>query len=160
VSVNRLFYENGGNSSYATLFFADYDDTSRRLCYANCGYLPALLLRNCQSRGLSGDGFTVEHLGSTTTVMGLFDRWECRLAQVQLAPGGLSFVKMLSGLNAFGISNIHGGEFKVRSLWESNVTMLGIARIRRKEFLRTTPTVRRRDSDSGCLPYPPNRKVH
>ena len=41
---------------------------------------------------------------------------------------------MLSGLNAFGISNIHGGEFKVRSLWESNVTMLRIARIRRKEF--------------------------
>jgi hypothetical protein len=26
----------------------------------------------------------------------------------------LSFVKMLSGLNAFGISNIHGGDFKVR----------------------------------------------
>ena len=32
VSVNRLFYENSGDSSYATLFFADYDDTSRRLC--------------------------------------------------------------------------------------------------------------------------------
>ena len=45
---------------------------------------------------------------------------------------------MLSGLNAFGISNIHGGEFKVRSLWESNVTMLRLARIRRKEFLRNT----------------------
>ena len=89
MSVNRLFYENSGDSSYATLFFADYDDTSRRLCYANCGHLPALLLRNCQSRGLSGDGFTVEHLGSTTTVMGLFDRWECRLAQVQLAPDDL-----------------------------------------------------------------------
>ena len=50
----------------------------------------------------------------------------------------LSLVKMLSGLNAFGISNIHGGEFKVRSLWKSNVTMLRLARIRRKEFLRTT----------------------
>jgi len=50
----------------------------------------------------------------------------------------LSFVKMLSGLNAFGIINTHGGEFKVRSLWESNVTMLRLARIRRKEFLRTT----------------------
>jgi hypothetical protein len=51
----------------------------------------------------------------------------------------LSLVKMLSGLNAFGISNIHGGEFKVRSLWKSNVTMLRLARIRRKEFLRTCP---------------------
>jgi hypothetical protein len=32
----------------------------------------------------------------------------------------MSLVKMLSGLNAFGISNIHGREFKLRSLWESN----------------------------------------
>ena len=89
VSVNRSFYESSGDSSYATLFFADYDDTSRRLCYANCGHLPALLLRNRHSRGPSDDGFVVEHLGSTSTVMGLFDRWECRLAQVQLAPGDI-----------------------------------------------------------------------
>ena len=41
-------------------------------------------------------------------------------------------------LNVFIINNIHGGEFKVRSLWESNVTMLRLARSRRKEFLRTT----------------------
>ena len=51
--------------------------------------IPALLLRNRHSRGPSDDGFVVEHLGSTSTVMGLFDRWECRLAQVQLAPGDI-----------------------------------------------------------------------
>jgi len=44
-SVNRLFYENSGDASYATLFFADYDDSSRKLRYANCGHLPPLLLR-------------------------------------------------------------------------------------------------------------------
>ena len=92
VSVNRLFYENSGDSNYATLFFADYDDTSRRLCYANCGHLPALLLRTHQSRCLSGDGFVVEHLGSTSTVLGLFEKWECRLAQVQLAPGDILII--------------------------------------------------------------------
>jgi catechol 2,3-dioxygenase-like lactoylglutathione lyase family enzyme len=92
VSVNRLFYESSGDSSYATLFFVDYDDTSRRLCYANCGHLPALLLRNRHFRGPNDDGFVVEHLGSTSTVMGLFDRWECRLAQVQLAPGDILII--------------------------------------------------------------------
>src|SRR6266478_3832711 len=44
-SVNRLFYESTGDASYATLFFADYDDCSRRLRYANCGHLPPLLQR-------------------------------------------------------------------------------------------------------------------
>lgn len=47
-SVNRLFYENTDESSYATLFFADYDDTTRRLRYVNCGHLPPLLLRTAQ----------------------------------------------------------------------------------------------------------------
>jgi sigma-B regulation protein RsbU (phosphoserine phosphatase) len=44
-SVNQLFHENSSDSSYATLFFADYDDSSRRLRYVNCGHLPPLLLR-------------------------------------------------------------------------------------------------------------------
>ena len=30
-SVNRLFYESSDDASYATLFFADYDDFSRKL---------------------------------------------------------------------------------------------------------------------------------
>jgi sigma-B regulation protein RsbU (phosphoserine phosphatase) len=75
-SVNQLFYENSSDSSYATLFFADYDDSSRRLRYANCGHLPPLLLR--------ADG-KLERLPATTTVLGLFEKWECSVAEVQLA---------------------------------------------------------------------------
>jgi sigma-B regulation protein RsbU (phosphoserine phosphatase) len=41
-SVNHSFCENTGDAGYATLFFADYDDSSRRLRYANCGHLPPL----------------------------------------------------------------------------------------------------------------------
>src|SRR5208283_511912 len=87
-SVNRLFYENSGDASYATLFFADYDDSSRKLRYANCGHLPPLLLR---ARGSSPDRVSeapkVESLGSTCTVMGLFEDWHCELAEVDLAAG-------------------------------------------------------------------------
>ena len=79
-SVNQLFYENSGDSSYATLFFADYDDSSRRLRYVNCGHLPPLLLR--------ADG-QLERLTATTTVLGLFEKWECSVAEVQLAAGDI-----------------------------------------------------------------------
>jgi sigma-B regulation protein RsbU (phosphoserine phosphatase) len=77
-SVNQLFYENSSDSSYATLFFSDYDDSSRRLRYVNCGHLPPLLLR--------ADGH-LERLTATNTVLGLFEKWECSVAQVQLAVG-------------------------------------------------------------------------
>src|SRR5262245_51512472 len=77
-SVNRLFYENTTDNSYATLFFAEYDDRERRLRYANCGHLSALLLRS--------DG-ALERLDSTCTVLGLFNEWDCSIRESRLFPG-------------------------------------------------------------------------
>jgi sigma-B regulation protein RsbU (phosphoserine phosphatase) len=89
-SVNHSFCENTGDASYATLFFADYDDSSRRLRYANCGHLPPLLL--C-AREAADDQFSgtekVERLEATSTVVGLFNEWQCEVAEVKLAPGDL-----------------------------------------------------------------------
>jgi catechol 2,3-dioxygenase-like lactoylglutathione lyase family enzyme len=76
--VNQLFYENTSDSAYATLFFAEYDDQTQRLRYANCGHLAALLLRN--------DG-TIERLDSTCTVIGLFKEWNCAISEGRLFPG-------------------------------------------------------------------------
>ena len=77
-SVNRLFYENTADSAYASLFFADYDDATRRLRYANCGHLSGLLLKR--------DG-KVERLESTSTLLGLFDVWDCSMREHELSPG-------------------------------------------------------------------------
>ena len=77
-SVNNLFYENTTDSSYTSLFFTEYDDKSRRLRYANCGHLPALLLR---SHG------TLEKLDSTCMVLGLFKEWDCYMGERRLHPG-------------------------------------------------------------------------
>ena len=77
-SVNRQFYENAAETAYATLFNAEYDDDSRCLRCANCGHLPALLLRNDNS---------VERLDSTTTVLGLFGEFDCEMAELPLCPG-------------------------------------------------------------------------
>ena len=77
-SVNRLFYENTADNAFATLFYSEFDDKTRRLRYANCGHLPCLLLHE--------DG-SVEHLDSTAPVVGLFADWECPTAERQLLPG-------------------------------------------------------------------------
>jgi serine phosphatase RsbU (regulator of sigma subunit) len=76
--VNELFYQNTADNAYATLFFADYDNESRRLRYANCGHLPGILLRR--------DG-ALERLDSTCTVLGLFQEWSCLMEECQLFPG-------------------------------------------------------------------------
>ncbi|HXI42111.1 MAG TPA: SpoIIE family protein phosphatase, partial [Bryobacteraceae bacterium] len=77
-SVNQLFCENTGESAFATLFFSDYDDGTRRLRYVNCGHLPALVLRRDS---------TVERLHSTCTVVGIFKEWECAVEECGLLPG-------------------------------------------------------------------------
>jgi serine phosphatase RsbU (regulator of sigma subunit) len=77
-SVNQLFVENTPEDSYATLFYADYDDANHCLRYANCGHNPPLLLR------ASGD---IERLGATATVLGLFRNWNCEVKKVCMNPG-------------------------------------------------------------------------
>src|SRR5215831_10929076 len=77
-SVNRLFYDNTGDSAYASLLFAEYDEAARRLRYVNCGHLSGLLIRR--------DG-GVERLESTSTLLGLFREWNCSIREQELAPG-------------------------------------------------------------------------
>ncbi len=87
-SVNHSFCKNTGDAGYATLFFADYDDTSRRLRYANCGHLPPLLL--CGGGGAKDQASRkgeVQRLDATSMVVGLFSDWQCEVAEVRLAPG-------------------------------------------------------------------------
>jgi serine phosphatase RsbU (regulator of sigma subunit) len=79
-AVNLLFAGNAPDGSFATLFFAEYDDHSRLLRYANCGHPPALLLRSDNS---------CERLGSTATVLGVFKEWSCAIEERQLLPGDL-----------------------------------------------------------------------
>jgi sigma-B regulation protein RsbU (phosphoserine phosphatase) len=116
-SVNRLFYENSGDASYATLFFADYDDSSRKLRYANCGHLPPLLLR---ASGSSQDRVSetpkVEWLSSTCTVVGLFEAWQCEIAEVELAAGD-TLVLYTDGITE--AENVDGEEFGASRLLDT-----------------------------------------
>ena len=77
-AVNQLFCENTIDGAFATLFFGEYDDTACRLRYANCGHLPALVLRA---------DHRVDKLGATATVLGVFQKWDCEIGECQLRPG-------------------------------------------------------------------------
>jgi serine phosphatase RsbU (regulator of sigma subunit)/catechol 2,3-dioxygenase-like lactoylglutathione lyase family enzyme len=79
-AVNLLFCENSPDSAFASLFFADYHDTSGRLRYVNCGHLAALVVRNDR---------TLHRLAATSTVLGIFRQWECSVAEWRLEPGDL-----------------------------------------------------------------------
>ena len=103
-SVNRLFYENTSDSSYATLFFADYDDSIHRLRYVNCGHPPPLLLRSA----LGSQSGRAERLAATSTVLGLFADWRCIVAETQLAPGD-TLVLYTDGVSEAGVGK--GDEF-------------------------------------------------
>ena len=77
-AVNRLFCESTLEGGFATLFFAEYDETTRRLRYVNCGHLCALLLRADDE---------VERLDATGTVLGLFEKWDCEMGERTIASG-------------------------------------------------------------------------
>lgn len=77
-AVNRVFRENSSENAYATLFFAEYDNKTQHLRFANCGHPSAILLR-------SNGG--IERLDSTCTVLGLFTAWDCAAEERHLAPG-------------------------------------------------------------------------
>jgi len=77
-AVNKLFHESATLGVFATLFFADYSDATRKLRYVNCGHEPAFLVR---ANGIC------EKLTSTATVLGLFEKWHCTVGQAIMLPG-------------------------------------------------------------------------
>ena len=76
--VHRLLYENTDAHAYATLFFGEFDHRGGRVRYANCGHLPALVMRS--------DG-TIERLDPTCTVIGMFENWQCSISESRIDAG-------------------------------------------------------------------------
>jgi serine phosphatase RsbU (regulator of sigma subunit) len=113
-SVNRLFFQNTTDSAYATVFFADYDDNARRLRYANCGHLSAILLRH------NGE---VEWLPSTGTVLGLFEEWDSPIAECQLCPGDMLALYTDGVTESFDASGEEFGEQRLVEVLRQNKAM-------------------------------------
>lgn len=113
-SVNRLFYENTADNAYATFFYSEFDDRSGRLRYANCGHLPALLLR---AHG------TVERLDATAAVLGLFTEWQCRTAERRLSAGDLLAIYTDGITEAFNDRDEEFGEERLIDVLQRHRTL-------------------------------------
>lgn len=103
-AVNRLFYENSPADSFATVFFAEYDDNTGRLRYANCGHPSALLIR--------GDG-DVARLEPTCTVLGLFPDWDCAAGECQVLPGDMLALYTDGVIESFNEAGEEFGEHRL-----------------------------------------------
>ena len=78
--LNRHLYSSTPPEKYATLFFACYDGSTRKLTYSNGGQLPPLVL--------SADG-SVKRLDCGGSVIGLLDGLEYEEATVSLEQGDI-----------------------------------------------------------------------
>lgn len=74
-SMNKLFYESTPPEHFATLFFGIFDERTSILRYVNCGHLAPILLR--------ANG-AVERLAPTATVLGAFQKWDCKEAKTSI----------------------------------------------------------------------------
>jgi phosphoserine phosphatase RsbU/P len=103
-SVNQMFYENTADGDYATFLYVEYDEATRKLRYANCGHLPALLLRK--------NGELVK-LGATAMVIGLFADWECEIGEEQLEKGDTLLLYTDGVTEAFNSAREEFGETRL-----------------------------------------------
>ena len=110
-SVNRLFYENTTDESYATMFFGVYVDSCRRMRYANCGHVAPLILRT--------DG-SIQRLTSTTTVLGLFLKWESSIEEVRLHAGDVLVICTDGVMEAPNPQGEEYGETRLAELIQGN----------------------------------------
>ena len=110
-AVNRLFCESTLEGGFATLFFAEYDESSRRLRYVNCGHLCALLLRANDK---------VERLDATGTVLGLFEKWDCEMGERTIESGDI-FALYTDGITeSFDSDDQEFGEQRLLSALRKN----------------------------------------
>jgi serine phosphatase RsbU (regulator of sigma subunit) len=81
--MNGFVYRSTGTNKYATFFYAQVDQRSRKLRYVNAGHNAPYLVRRCDSR------VDITELTSGGTVLGLFPEVQYDEAEVDLCSGDL-----------------------------------------------------------------------
>ncbi len=109
--ANQVCVENWPEGAYATLLLGEYDDSTGRLRYVNCGHPPALLLHR--------DG-SMEQFEPTAGVIGLFENWECSVRERQLLPGDTLLVYSDGLLEARDAEDHEFGQARIADLLRQN----------------------------------------
>jgi serine phosphatase RsbU (regulator of sigma subunit) len=80
--MNRFLWQSTGMNKYATFFYAQLDNRSRRLRYVNAGHNPPYLVRRTE-------GVEIQELQAGGTVLGLFPEVTYTEEAIDLCPGDL-----------------------------------------------------------------------
>lgn len=94
-NLNRLMCISTGAPMYATLFYGQYDDSTRVLTFVNAGHNPPLLLRCRPTAGMEALSATepnpwpMERLTEGGTVVGIFSDTIYQSGVIQLDSGDL-----------------------------------------------------------------------
>ena len=122
--MNGFLYRSTGSNKYATFFYTQLEERSRRLRYVNAGRNPPYLVRR------NGASVEIAELNAGGTVLGLFAEVEYAEAGIDLYPGDL-VIAFTDGVTE--ALNERGEEFGDERL---------------KEFLRTVAGSRAEDISS------------
>jgi len=91
--MNSFLHRSTKSNSYATFFYAEIDENSRRLRYVNAGHNPPYLLRsnNARSTG-SSDYSEIQELTTGGSVIGLFPQMSYQEATIDLQSGDVLII--------------------------------------------------------------------
>jgi sigma-B regulation protein RsbU (phosphoserine phosphatase) len=112
-SINRFFHQSTAPESFATAFYADFNEASGLLDYIGCGHPPALLRRR------SG---AFEFLAPQATVLGAFPLWNAASSTLTLAPGDRLLVVSDGAIEAQREIE-EFGETRLRDLFDSTASL-------------------------------------
>lgn len=97
--LNQQLFRNTTDDRYATMFYAEYDTTTRILSYTNAGHLAPIWMDG---------GGRVTRLDKGGTAVGLFEEFEWEEGKVDVTPGSV-LVVFSDGLTE--PENVYGEEF-------------------------------------------------
>jgi putative ABC transport system permease protein len=107
--INGFLHRSTASNSYATFFYAQLDERSRRLTYVNAGHNPPYLVRPADIQELNIGG----------TVLGLFPQMTYEQATVDMQPGDV-LVAFTDGVTeAMNASEEEFGEARLKQLLQS-----------------------------------------
>jgi sigma-B regulation protein RsbU (phosphoserine phosphatase) len=82
--MNRLLHRSTGTSSYATFFYAQFDEEQHSLRYVNAGHNPPMLLRASHT---TAEPAPIEELTAGGTIIGMFAQSRYEESSVNLKSG-------------------------------------------------------------------------
>ncbi len=123
-SLNRLLFASTSSSSYVTLFYAAYDESSGRLSFINAGHNPPFVLHSgTPNARIPAQSHTngVMKLESGGPMLGLFQDVPVQESSFQLNSGDFLFAYTDGAIDAVNMAGEEFGEERLLTLVKSKV---------------------------------------